>query len=78
MSEKAIRTVRSFADGVGLLLSGCAIALIAYLELGDWLLRSGLITEWGHTAGAAIAFVGAAFLAIAAGAVFIERYEEDD
>lgn len=68
-------TIRSLADGTGLVLGTSALAVLGYLALGDWMLAAGLIGPAGHTAGAAIALVIALVLALSAGLVIAERWE---
>lgn len=70
-----IETVRSFADGTGAILGISAAALLGYLALGNWMLKSGLIGPDGHFAGVVIAFVGALVLTVATAMIFIERVE---
>jgi len=75
MSYPMIDTIRSFADGIGLLLGVFAAVILGYLRLGDWLLETGRIGSAGDFAGVTIAFIGALFLTVATVMIFIERLE---
>jgi len=68
-----IETVRSFADGTGAILGISAAALLGYLALGDWMLKSGIIGADGNFAGVVIAFVAALLLTVATVMIFRER-----
>ena len=70
-----IETVRSFADGTGAILGISAAAILGYLALGDWMLKTGMIGADGHFAGVVIAFIGALLLTVATAMIFIERLE---
>lgn len=75
MSYPVVDTVPSFADGTGAILGISAAALLGYLALGDWMLKTGMIGADGHFAGVVITFVGALFLTVATLIIFHERLE---
>lgn len=75
MSYPVSDTVRSFADGTGVVLGCSAAAILGYLSLGDWMLRTGMIGSDGHFAGVVIAFVGALVLSSVTAMIFMERLE---
>jgi hypothetical protein len=70
-----IETVRSFADGTGVLLASAAAVILGYLYLGDWMLRTDLMGRQDHFAGVVIAFVCALLLSVATVLIFKERWE---